>query len=47
VVFLASLTPLTEDPWWDESQLLDQFKILADWMLEQVPPDVADRIKAL
>jgi len=47
VVFLASLTPLTEDPWWDESQLLDQFKILADWMLEQVPPDVAERIKAL
>ena len=47
VVFLASLTPMTEDPWWDESQLLDQFKILADWMLEQVPPDVTDRIKGL
>lgn len=47
VVFLASLTPLTEDPWWDQSQLLDQFKVLADWMLEQVPPDVTERIKAL
>jgi membrane protein required for colicin V production len=47
VVFLASLTPLTEDPWWDQSQLLDQFKILADWMLAQVPPDVTERIKAL
>ncbi len=47
VVFLASLTPITEDPWWDKSQLLDQFKILADWMLEQVPPDVTERIKAL
>jgi len=47
VVFLAALTPITEDPWWDQSQLLDQFKILADWMLEQVPPDVTERIKAL
>jgi len=47
VVFLASLTPITQDPWWDQSQLLDQFKILADWMLEQVPPDVTERIKAL
>lgn len=47
VVFLASLTPLTQDPWWDQSQLLDQFKILADWMLAQVPPDVTERIKAL
>jgi membrane protein required for colicin V production len=47
VVFLASLTPLTEDPWWDQSRLLDQFKIFADWMLQQVPPDLTDRIKAL
>ncbi|MFP4061195.1 MAG: CvpA family protein [Halochromatium sp.] len=47
VVFLASLTPLTEDPWWNQSPLLDQFKILADWMLEQVPPDVSERIQAL
>ncbi|MEA3639433.1 MAG: CvpA family protein [Lamprobacter sp.] len=46
MVFLASLTPLTADPWWEQSQLLDQFKILADWMLEQVPPDVTERIKA-
>jgi membrane protein required for colicin V production len=47
VVFLAALTPLTEDPWWEQSQLLDQFKLLAEWMLEQVPPDVTERIKAL
>ncbi len=47
VVFLASLTPLTDDPWWEASQLLDQFKGLAGWMLEQVPPDVSERIQAL
>jgi membrane protein required for colicin V production len=47
VVFLAALTPLTEDPWWDQSQLLDQFKLLAEWMLQQVPADVTERIKAL
>lgn len=47
LVFLASLTPVTQDPWWNESKLLGQFKVLADWMLAQVPPDVTERIKAL
>jgi membrane protein required for colicin V production len=47
LVFLASLTPVTQDPWWQESDLLVHFQILADWMLAQVPPDVTERIKAL
>lgn len=47
LVFLASLTPLTQDPWWSESQLLDQFKVLADWMLAQVPPELTERIKSI
>ena len=47
LVFLASLTPVKQDPWWQESDLLVHFQILADWMLAQVPPDVTERIKAL
>ena len=47
LVFLATLTPLTGDPWWGESQLLPKFELLADLMLDMIPPDVTDRIKAL
>jgi membrane protein required for colicin V production len=47
LVLLASLTPLTEDAWWGESQLLGTFRILADWMLAQVPPEALQRVRAL
>jgi membrane protein required for colicin V production len=47
IVFLASLTPVTQDPWWDQSNLLGHFQVLADWMLAQVPPEVTERIKAI
>jgi membrane protein required for colicin V production len=47
LVFLAALTPVVEDPWWSESRLLPKFQLLADLMLDMIPPDVTDRIKAL
>lgn len=47
LVFLASLTPLTQDPWWGQSELLVHFEIFADWMLAQVPPEVTERIKSI
>jgi membrane protein required for colicin V production len=47
LVFLASLTPVTQDPWWQQSDLLGHFQILADWMLAQVPPEVTERIKSI
>jgi len=47
LVFLAALTPVIEDPWWSESSLLPKFQLLADLMLDMIPPDVTDRIKAL
>ncbi|KAA6187015.1 CvpA family protein [Thiohalocapsa marina] len=46
VVFLAALTPIVEDPWWSQSQLLPKFQLLADLMLDLIPPEVTERIKS-
>jgi membrane protein required for colicin V production len=47
LVFLASLTPLVQDPWWTQSELLPTFQLLADAMLDLVPPEVTQRIKSI
>jgi membrane protein required for colicin V production len=47
LVFLASLTPIVQDPWWAQSELLPKFQLLADAMLDLVPPDVTQRIKSI
>ncbi len=39
-VLLARATPLSEDPWWDESKLLPTFDRLADQGLELLPESV-------
>ena len=41
LVFLAGLTPLPQDPWWHQSQLIPQFKALAEWLMSLLPPDIA------
>lgn len=46
-VFLAALTPLTEDNWWKESQLLGHFQHLADQILALVPPELTDKVKSI
>ncbi|MBK1632739.1 colicin V production CvpA [Thiohalocapsa halophila] len=47
LVFLASLTPVIEDPWWSQSELLPRFQLLADAMLDLIPPEVTQRIKSI
>jgi len=47
LVFLATLTPMAEDPWWSQSRLLPKFQLLADLMLDMIPPDVTDKIRAI
>jgi membrane protein required for colicin V production len=47
LVFLATLTPVAEDPWWSQSRLLPRFQLLADLMLDMIPPDVTERIRAI
>jgi membrane protein required for colicin V production len=47
LVFLAALTPLPEDDWWQDSALIGRFQSLAELILEQIPPEATDRLKAL
>lgn len=47
LVSLAQLTPMAEDPWWSQSRLLPKFQLLADLMLDMIPPDVTDKIRTI
>ena len=47
LVFLGSLTPITNEAWWQDASLLAQFKELAQWLLDQVPPEVTERIRTI
>lgn len=41
MILLAGLTPLPEDPWWKQSQLIPPFQTLAVWAKAQIPPELA------
>jgi len=43
MVLLAGLTPLPNDPWWQQSLLIPHFQDLAVWLKSLVPPDLADK----
>jgi membrane protein required for colicin V production len=43
MVLLAGLTPLPDDPWWRESQLIGYFQELAIWLRDLLPPDIAKK----
>ncbi|KAF3981030.1 MAG: CvpA family protein [Methylococcales symbiont of Hymedesmia sp. n. MRB-2018] len=45
VVMLAGLTPLPEDSWWKESDLIPPFQSLAVWLREHIPSGLARYIK--
>ena len=47
LVFLAALTPLPEDDWWQASSLIGRFQVLAEHVLDQVPPAAVDKLKSL
>jgi membrane protein required for colicin V production len=47
LVYLASLTPMREDPWWKESALIGQFQTLADRILAMIPPELQAKLKSL
>ena len=44
-VFLAALTPLPEEPWWQESGVIVQFQHAADWLLGLVPSGIQEQLK--
>lgn len=47
LVFLGALTPLPEDDWWQKSSLVGRFQVVAERILEQIPPAAMDRLKSL
>lgn len=44
LVLLAGLTPVPEDPWWRESQLIDPFQKLALWLRDKIPAGMAGHV---
>ncbi len=45
LVLLAGLTPIPQDPWWQQSQLVGHFEELATWLRGLLPADIAERIR--
>ncbi len=46
-VMLARMTPLDEDPWWDEAVLVAYFENLGDWVQQQLPPEAAQKLQSV
>jgi membrane protein required for colicin V production len=44
-VFLAGLTPLADESWWQESKAIAQCQQAAVWLLSLVPPAIQDQLK--
>lgn len=44
LVLMAGLTPLPDDPWWDESLLLRHFQTMALWIRGYLPQDLAKHL---
>jgi membrane protein required for colicin V production len=47
LVFVASLTLMVEEPWWQESRLVPEFERIVGWVLEQVPESLLERLRDL
>ncbi len=47
LVFLAWLTPLTEEGWWEQSRLVPEFERLVNWLLDQLPQSLQERLREL
>ncbi len=45
LVLLAGLTPMPNDPWWRESQLIPYFQEIALWLREFLPSDIASNFR--
>lgn len=45
LVLLAGLTPLPEETWWRQSELVGYFEELAFWLRDLLPPEIAERFR--
>lgn len=44
LVFIGGATPLIEDPWWDESQLIPYFEQTAETLLDYLPHEIVEKL---
>ena len=44
LVLLAGLTPVPQDPWWQDSMFLGYFEEFAIWMRDFLPSEIANNI---
>lgn len=42
IVLFLQATPLSQDPWWNESKLQPHFSKMANWVQQKMPEDWAD-----
>lgn len=47
LVFLASLTLIPEESWWQESRLVPQFERVVGWVFSQLPDTLQERLRDL
>ncbi|MBL7003141.1 MAG: CvpA family protein [Gammaproteobacteria bacterium] len=43
IVLLAGLTPMPEEPWWQESLLIEHISSISVWIREFLPQDLAEK----
>ena len=41
LILMAGLTPMPEDPWWNESLLIGHFQEISVWLRDLLPEDIA------
>ena len=44
LVLVGGMTPMPQDPWWNEAQLLHYFQDIAVWLRQFLPDDIAKSI---
>jgi len=47
LVFVASLTLIPEEPWWQESRLVPEFERIVGWVLDLLPEGIQERLRDL
>lgn len=47
LVFLASLTLVPEESWWQESRLAPEFERIVAWVLDVLPETIQERLRGL
>lgn len=45
LVLIGGMTPIPQDPWWREAQLLHYFQDMAIWLRDFLPADISKNIR--